>query len=125
MRRADAKLMNMAPGMTTIAVSASRQFRVSSTPIAMTRRMTARAGDTIAICKRPVVVSTSPVRPEPAQVIAEVLAAFGPPLGGVGLALVRVEPALLVVADEGQVALARGARMLEAFRAVVHDVAPR
>ena len=48
--------------MIASAVSASRQFSVSSTPMAMISRMTESAGDTIAICSRPVVVSTSPVR---------------------------------------------------------------
>ena len=47
--------------MIASAVSASRQFSVSRTPMAMSRRMTEIAGETIAICSRPVVVSTSPV----------------------------------------------------------------
>ena len=52
------------PGMIASAVSASRQFSVSSTATAMTSRMTDSAGETIAICNRPVVVSTSPVSRE-------------------------------------------------------------
>ena len=48
--------------MMASAVSASRQLSVSSTTTAMIRRMTEIAGDTTAICSRPVVVSTSPVR---------------------------------------------------------------
>ena len=64
MRRADAKLMSIAPGMIAIAVSASRQFSAISTPIAISSRMIEIAGETIAICSSPVVVSTSPVRRE-------------------------------------------------------------
>ena len=64
MRRANTKLISIAPGMTSIAISASRQFSVSRTPIAMNSRMTEIAGETIAICSRPVVVSTSPVSRE-------------------------------------------------------------
>ena len=45
-----------------IAVSANRQFSAISTTTAMTRRMSETAGETIAICISPVVVSTSPVR---------------------------------------------------------------
>jgi hypothetical protein len=44
------------------AVNASRQFSASSTTIAISSRMIDTAGDTIAICMRPVVVSMSPVR---------------------------------------------------------------
>ena len=44
------------------AVNANRQFSASSNPTAMIRRMIEMAGDMMAICKRPVVVSTSPVR---------------------------------------------------------------
>jgi len=62
MRRANVRLSSMMPGMTAMAVRASRQFSASSTPTAMTSRRTEMAGDTIAICSRPVVVSTSPVR---------------------------------------------------------------
>ena len=62
MRRAKTKLISIAPGMIASAMNASRQFSVNSTPTAMTRRMTESAGETIAICSRPVVVSTSPVR---------------------------------------------------------------
>ena len=47
--------------MIASAVSASRQFSVSSTPTAMISRMTEIAGETTAICSSPVVVSTSPV----------------------------------------------------------------
>ena len=48
--------------MIASAVSASRQLSDSSTPTAMISRMTESDGETIAICSRPVVVSTSPVR---------------------------------------------------------------
>ena len=61
-RRAKTKLISITPGMMARAVNASRQFSVSSTTTAMIRRMTEMAGDTMAICNRPVVVSTSPVR---------------------------------------------------------------
>ena len=60
-RRAKTKLISITPGMMARAVSASRQFSASSTTTAMSRRMSERAGDTMAICSRPVVVSTSPV----------------------------------------------------------------
>ncbi len=56
------KLISITPGMIASAVSASRQFSVIRTPTAMSSRMTEMAGETIAICSRPVVVSTSPVR---------------------------------------------------------------
>jgi hypothetical protein len=62
MRFADAKLMNMAPGMTAIAMSASRQLSAMRTPTAITSRMIEIDGDTMAICSKPVVVSMSPVR---------------------------------------------------------------
>ena len=62
MRRANTKLINMTPGMMASAVSARRQFNVSNKPTAMSRRMTEMAGDMMAICRKPVVVSTSPVR---------------------------------------------------------------
>ena len=60
-RRANTKLMSIAPGMTAIAIIASRQFSVSSTPIAMNSRMNEMDGETMAPCSSPVVVSTSPV----------------------------------------------------------------
>ena len=56
------KLMSIAPGITSIAMIASRQFSVSRTPTAMARRMSEIDGETIALCSSPVVVSTSPVR---------------------------------------------------------------
>ena len=62
MRREKAKLISITPGMMARAVNASRQFSVNSNATAMTRRMIEMAGDTMAICKSPVVVSTSPVR---------------------------------------------------------------
>ena len=62
MRRAKAKLISMTPGMMASAINASRQFSVISMPTAMSRRMIEMAGDTMAICSKPVVVSTSPVR---------------------------------------------------------------
>src|SRR2546421_120802 len=62
MRRAAMKLISIAPGTTAMAVSASRQFSTSSTATATDRRMSDTTGDTSAICRRPVVVSTSPVR---------------------------------------------------------------
>ena len=40
--------MSIAPGMTSIAISASRQFSVISTPIAMNSRMNEMEGETIA-----------------------------------------------------------------------------
>jgi hypothetical protein len=55
------KLTSMTPGTTASAVSASRQFSVNSTTTAMASRITEIAGETMAICRRPVVVSTSPV----------------------------------------------------------------
>ena len=58
---ADVKLMNIAPGMIAIAISASRQLRVSRMPMATSSLMTAIDGEMTAICSRPVVVSTSPV----------------------------------------------------------------
>ena len=64
MRRANTKLMSIAPGMTSIAIIARRQFSASSTPIAMNSRMNEMVGETMAPCSRPVVVSTSPVRRE-------------------------------------------------------------
>ena len=42
-------------------MNASRQFSVNRTPTAMTSRISEMAGETIAICNSPVVVSTSPV----------------------------------------------------------------
>jgi len=51
----------MTPGMMAIAVRASCQFSATRMTMAMTNRITEIAGDTIAICSRPVVVSTSPV----------------------------------------------------------------
>ena len=63
-RRAKTKLISIAPGMIASAINASRQFSVNRMPTAMTSRMIEMAGETIAICKRPVVVSTSPVRRE-------------------------------------------------------------
>src|SRR2546425_2206344 len=61
MRRAKIKLNTMTPGMMAIAVKASCQFRAIRMTMAMTSRITEMAGDTIAICNKPVVVSTSPV----------------------------------------------------------------
>ena len=60
MRLADVKLISTAPGMTASATNASCQFSTNSTVTAMTNRMTEIDGDTIAICNRPVVESTSP-----------------------------------------------------------------
>src|SRR5439155_1559755 len=50
------------PARMTMAVNANRQFSASSTVTATARRISETAGDTIAICNSPVVVSTSPVR---------------------------------------------------------------
>ena len=61
MRRENEKLIAITPGMIASAVSARRQFRTSSTVTAMVRRTTESAGETTAICSRPLVVSTSPV----------------------------------------------------------------
>ncbi len=61
-RRAEMKLMSMMPGMMAMAMSASRQLSTTRMQIAKTSRMMDTAGDTIAICNRPVVVSMSPVR---------------------------------------------------------------
>ena len=61
-RREKPKLSSVTPGMIARAVNARRQFSSSSTTTAMTRRMVEMAGDTMAICNSPVVVSTSPVR---------------------------------------------------------------
>ena len=55
------KLMSTMPGMIASAVKASRQFSVISTMTAMTSRTTEINGETTAICRSPVVVSTSPV----------------------------------------------------------------
>ena len=54
------KLMSTAPGMTASATSASCQFSANSTVIAIKRRITEIDGETMAICKSPVVESTSP-----------------------------------------------------------------
>ncbi len=62
MRRRTAKLISITPGMIARAISASRQLSSIRMPTAMSRRMIETAGETMAICKRPVVVSTSPVR---------------------------------------------------------------
>ena len=62
MRRAKTKLISIAPGMIASAINANRQFSVNSTPTAMTSRISEMDGETMAICNRPVVVSTSPVR---------------------------------------------------------------
>ena len=61
MRRENVKLMSIAPGMIASAVNARRQFNVISMLTAITRRMIEIEGETMAICRRPVVVSTSPV----------------------------------------------------------------
>ena len=58
------KLRSIRHGTIASAVNASRQLSVSSTTMAMMRRMMDTAGDTSAICIRPVVVSMSPVRRE-------------------------------------------------------------
>ena len=58
------KLINMIPGMIASAVNASRQFIVVRMTIATRSRTIDRAGDTIASWRRPVVVSTSPVKRE-------------------------------------------------------------
>ena len=55
------KLITTMPGMIAIAVKASRQLSANRMPTAMPRRRSAIEGDTIAICRKPVVVSTSPV----------------------------------------------------------------
>ena len=47
--------------MIAVAIIASRQFSEIRMNRAITRRTTEVEGDTIAICSRPVVVSTSPV----------------------------------------------------------------
>ncbi len=61
MRLAEMKLITMMPGTMASAVSASRQLSVIRITIATVSRITASAGDTMADCSRPVVVSTSPV----------------------------------------------------------------
>ena len=61
-RRAKVRLISITPGMMARAISASRQFSASSTATAMTSRTAEMVGDTMASCRRPVVVSTSPVR---------------------------------------------------------------
>ena len=60
-RRANTKLMTMIPGMMASAVTASRQFSVKRITTAISRRTTEIEGEMIASCRRPVVVSTSPV----------------------------------------------------------------
>ena len=55
------KLITITPGMMASAAIASRQFSAVSTTTAITSRINDTDGDTIAICIRPVVVSTSPV----------------------------------------------------------------
>ena len=61
MRRAEMKLMSMIPGRIAIAVSASRQFSRNRMTTATINRISDTAGDTIASCSIPVVVSTSPL----------------------------------------------------------------
>jgi hypothetical protein len=61
MRRVKVKLSTITPGMMARPVSASRQFRTIRTVTAITRRINEMDGDTMAICRSPVVVSTSPV----------------------------------------------------------------
>jgi hypothetical protein len=58
------KLISIAPGMTAMAIRASRQFSASSTETAINSLTTEIAGETSASCIRPVVVSTSPVSRE-------------------------------------------------------------
>ena len=53
--------MSITPGMMASAVSAKRQFNWSRMTKAMTSRTTETAGETMASCINPVVVSTSPV----------------------------------------------------------------
>ena len=60
MRLADVKLISTAPGMMASATSASCQFSTNSTVTAINKRMTEIDGETMAICSRPVVESTSP-----------------------------------------------------------------
>ena len=61
-RRAATKLISIAIGTAASAVTASRQFSTNRIPSATASRMMETAGETIAICNNPVVVSTSPVR---------------------------------------------------------------
>ncbi len=61
MRRVKEKLITITPGMIASAVSASLQFSSMRTVTAMISRTTEIVGDMTAICRRPVVVSTSPV----------------------------------------------------------------
>src|SRR5262249_62081602 len=58
------KLGGGARGGRPTAISASRQFSVKRITTAIARRTRERAGETKAICKKPVVVSTSPVSRE-------------------------------------------------------------
>ena len=54
----------MTPGMMASAVSANRQFRTIRMVTAISRRISDRLGEMTAICRSPVVVSTSPVSRE-------------------------------------------------------------